>query len=323
MTRDTKIEILKVSGVIGICLLAFLAISYIFSMAVSYLIAYAGMKLTFNVMMGYQIIYTMVTLLVPFGLGAKAIKIIQKKDGSLPNLDFPKHRVLLLEGLGIGFAAMIICNFATSMFLNFLEDGGLEVEEFALDNPSTVLEFIIALAAEAIIPGMVEEFAFRGVVLQSLRKYGDWFAIIVSSFLFAVLHGNMTQAPFAFLLAVVIARLVIRTGSIWTGIAIHVLNNSYAVIMNSVFDNASNETVATVSVSITLLAMTYGIMGSLWMTGYHKKLLEPMKSYGGETYKDNRLYSENAFLFTIISPPMVLALIAMLYNLFDTIHWGG
>ena len=64
----------------------------------------------------------------------------------------------------------------------------------------------------------IEEFAMRGVVMQSLRKYGDWFAIIMSSLVLALVHGNMVQIPFAFIAGIAIGYAVTVTGSMWTGV---------------------------------------------------------------------------------------------------------
>lgn len=70
----------------------------------------------------------------------------------------------------------------------------------------------------------------RGVVMQPLRKYGDWFAILTSAFVFALMHGNLVQAPFAFIAGIGLGYAVIASGSLWTGILIHLLNNSISVI---------------------------------------------------------------------------------------------
>lgn len=40
---------------------------------------------------------------------------------------------------------------------------------------------------------------FRGYFLRLLRPYGTWFAVIVTAILFALMHGNILQIPFAFL----------------------------------------------------------------------------------------------------------------------------
>ena len=70
----------------------------------------------------------------------------------------------------------------------------------------------------------------RGVVMQPLRKYGDWFAILTSAFVFALMHGNLVQAPFAFIAGIGLGYAVIASGSLWTGILVHLLNNSISVI---------------------------------------------------------------------------------------------
>ena len=76
-----------------------------------------------------------------------------------------------------------------------------------------------------ILPAFIEEIVFRGAILQSLRRFGDGFALLTSSILFAVIHGNFVQAPYAFLMGLVIGYFVLRTGSLWTGIFIHLFNN--------------------------------------------------------------------------------------------------
>lgn len=78
---------------------------------------------------------------------------------------------------------------------------------------------------------LVEEFVFRGAILQSLRRFGDAFALIISSFLFAVFHGNLVQAPNALLMGIVMGFFALRTGSLWASIAIHAVNNLASVLI--------------------------------------------------------------------------------------------
>lgn len=94
---------------------------------------------------------------------------------------------------------------------------------------TTIKGIIVALFGTAVVPAFIEEFAIRGVVLQSLRKYGDKFAILMSSFVFALMHGNMVQIPFAFIAGIALGYCAVKTGSLWTGIAVHFINNSIAV----------------------------------------------------------------------------------------------
>ena len=67
--------------------------------------------------------------------------------------------------------------------------------------------------------------------MGNLRKYGDKFALLASALVFAVMHGNLVQAPFALIAGFGLGYLSIKTGTIWTGIAIHAANNLISVIV--------------------------------------------------------------------------------------------
>lgn len=81
----------------------------------------------------------------------------------------------------------------------------------------------------AVAPAILEELMFRGVIMQSLRRFGDTFALVCSSVLFSLAHHNLVQGPNALLLGLVIGFFVLRTGSLRTGMIIHFVNNSLAV----------------------------------------------------------------------------------------------
>ena len=74
-------------------------------------------------------------------------------------------------------------------------------------------------------PALVEEFLYRGVILRALMRFGTGFAILTSSLLFALMHGNLSQIIFAFPLGLLFAILVVRTGNLWITIVVHFLNN--------------------------------------------------------------------------------------------------
>ncbi|HTU20915.1 MAG TPA: ABC transporter permease subunit/CPBP intramembrane protease [Gemmataceae bacterium] len=66
-----------------------------------------------------------------------------------------------------------------------------------------------------ILPAVCEELAFRGFLLSGLRRrFRPWPAILLSSFLYALYQMNVLQALPHFLLGVVLALLVLRTGSV-------------------------------------------------------------------------------------------------------------
>ncbi|HTU90998.1 MAG TPA: type II CAAX endopeptidase family protein, partial [Gemmataceae bacterium] len=66
-----------------------------------------------------------------------------------------------------------------------------------------------------VLPAVCEELAFRGFILSGLtRRFRPWTAILLSSFLYALYQMNVLQALPHFLLGIVLALLVLRSGSL-------------------------------------------------------------------------------------------------------------
>jgi|GEM_PF-1525998 len=89
---------------------------------------------------------------------------------------------------------------------------------------------VIAAIYTVILAPLTEEFLFRGVLLRSLSKYGTGFAVVLSSLLFGLIHGNIYQAPFAFLAGIVLAYAAIRSGSIWRAVLVHFAVNLFSCL---------------------------------------------------------------------------------------------
>lgn len=71
---------------------------------------------------------------------------------------------------------------------------------------------------------VAEEILFRGLVLRSLQPYGKKFAIVISSLLFGLFHGNVMQAPFAFVVGLVMGYVAMEYHIGWA-VALHLINN--------------------------------------------------------------------------------------------------
>ncbi|MHB8866214.1 MAG: CPBP family glutamic-type intramembrane protease, partial [Pirellulaceae bacterium] len=79
-------------------------------------------------------------------------------------------------------------------------------------------------------PAICEELAFRGFILSGLRHLGSkWGAIAISSVLFGVTHGILQQSISATFVGLIIGYIVVQTGSLWPGIAFHLVYNSLAL----------------------------------------------------------------------------------------------
>lgn len=178
-----------------------------------------------------QVFYTF----LPFFIIYLLSKPSEKKQMNI--FELPKSKELFLLAVCAGLMFCMLGNTATSFFSVIISIFGIEfgsgMEDLAA--PSGVLEILIYAINFAVLPALFEEFAFRCVLLQPLRRYGDWFAIVATSFCFAILHGNMVQIPFAFIVGISLGYFCIKTKSIWTSVAIHFLNNLVSIIFNAYF----------------------------------------------------------------------------------------
>ncbi len=91
--------------------------------------------------------------------------------------------------------------------------------------PGSVPGLVVYVINMTLIPAVFEEIAFRGMLMQSLRRFGDGFALLASALLFALAHQIPVSMPNAFLMGLVIGYFVLFTGSVTTGILIHLTHN--------------------------------------------------------------------------------------------------
>lgn len=75
-------------------------------------------------------------------------------------------------------------------------------------------------------PAIIEEIAFRGVVLGGLRRVlTDREALVISTFLFGLLHLSLPSMPHLLLIGGVLGWLRLRSGSLLPGMVMHFLHN--------------------------------------------------------------------------------------------------
>ena len=138
----------------------------------------------------------------------------------------------LIPIIFIGLAASMVANIASDIVSNNFGIFGLENTIDFDSSSQSLTSNILYIISTALVPAFSEEFAFRGILMGSLRKYGDSFAVIASAVLFGAMHGNIIQIPFAFILGLIFGYVSCKTNSILPAIIIHFINNFYAVILD-------------------------------------------------------------------------------------------
>lgn len=129
-----------------------------------------------------------------------------------------------LGALALGFVA----SRGILVFVQSVWPRGLgEINQF----PTTGWDRFALLVAGGLLIPFAEEVAFRGLLMRGYeRARGPLFAAVGSSLLFALAHGAPAQVAAIVPIAWVLARAAQHSGSLWTGVIMHALNNGGAFL---------------------------------------------------------------------------------------------
>ncbi len=120
----------------------------------------------------------------------------------------------------------LVMSFAVQ-YLTFIDFEQAQDTGFA--EIASQFEYILAFVSLVIIAPIAEEVLFRGYLFGKLRKYVPlWLAILVTSALFAAVHGQWNVALDVFVLSVVMCLLRVVSKSLWPTILLHMMKNGIA-----------------------------------------------------------------------------------------------
>lgn len=227
----------------------------------------------------FEIALSFVLMLVPYaiciriaGMRVRDIDVFtrSKKGTALPCLLF-----------GVGFCAF--ANIAVSAAGEVFESLGFKDTTVRSADPQGFFGFLLSVIAVSIVPALLEEFAFRGVVMTVLKPYGEAFSVVASAILFGLIHGNVSQIPFAFLVGLALGFIRIKSGSLIVPMAVHGINNLVSTVL-SYCTGMSTVAVNAVYTIYLLSALTAAIAGvALFKGKYRFSLNAPKREAGIKT----------------------------------------
>ena len=84
---------------------------------------------------------------------------------------------------------------------------------------------LLAVLFDALLPALPEELFCRGALFSTLRPMGRRTAVFGSALLFALMHANLAQLPYAFIAGIALGALYEFSGSLLFPILFHLANN--------------------------------------------------------------------------------------------------
>ena len=305
-TYEERREIKKCSNIASASLLLVTGISFLWSLI--YIGIMIALGFSYNkayeiinepaVMQVLQILLSSFLFTIPFII---VYKIGGYRISDLVILKKPKkENRLSLFLLGISFCsfANIAVSYLSSLFSSF----GINYEVDFGDNPEGFFGFMLSMIATVFVPALVEEFAIRGLLLGSLKKFGEGFAILCSSIIFGIMHGNFQQMPFAFLVGLILGFITVKSGSLWIAIAVHGFNNFVSVFFEYFMKEISiqnQNVIYTCYLSVTLI---FGIIGLFLLQNKDGNFFKLEKS-------DNECKEKQKYKWLFLSPLLIIYMI--------------
>lgn len=196
-------------------------------------------------------------------------------------------------------------------------------EQFLSLHPLLLIFFVGVLAP------VCEEVVFRGAIFGGMKKEGNVFkAVLASGILFGLLHMNINQASYAFVIGILLGFLVEATGSIFSSIMFHVLINasnaimmifSGSVVSDEVMENAGAMVTTELLLNMICVYLFMAVIGTtiaicllVWMSKNEGRQPLLVKAWEDRKVKGGK----------VISIPFIIGVvISILFMLLEFIPW--
>ena len=220
--------------------------------------------------------------------GAAVMVLVLKKTG----------RAGILFRLGSGFFNGLLVGMYPLVLIGYSFFASLMFQR-PENTPLLPLGRILTFLLSMMMVGVAEEFAFRGVIAQTLLEHygtsrgGIWKACIVSGLLFGAAHltnilgsapfGVLMQCLFAAALGTLFAAIYFRTGNIWVTVFLHGMMDISSMLIGGLYGT----TTLAESVSGYDLSMLYSVALYLIPMAFllRKKKLPEVQLYWGSCVK--------------------------------------
>lgn len=252
----------------------------------------------------FDVILVIFGMLLPFAfMGRKMKKVSYEAQPVL--LTKPTSALATALAVVAGLGLCMVANYVTSFVTVFMALFGLEPTAPDIPMPTGFLGVTLTVVKVVIAAAVVEELSLRGFVMGNLRRYGDTFAIIMSAFVFAFMHGNLIQTPFALVAGFGLGYFSVKTNSLWTGILIHAFNNLISVSVTYLYDILPEDTLNLIYIVLVFALIIFGAVCFF--------LFVRMTRHTPLRKNQSTLSTGECVRYYLTSPTMIISMLFMLY----------
>ncbi len=142
-----------------------------------------------------------------------------------------KAMAMFPAGYGLAISVRLLTMLLSMLFKNTPLGESFDVVQDSLFSAPDIASAMVQFVQVAVIAPIFEELWFRGMIMESLRPYGNGFAIFVSAIMFGLTHANFEQFFYATALGIFLGYIAVSTQSIVTTTIMHAMFNSISGVM--------------------------------------------------------------------------------------------
>lgn len=257
-------NIRRFSMFISISLLIYFLCRRIFALPATNIANYMGFDVSINKYTGMIITSPVSNVVISFFISFASILVTIGFVYLLTARDINLWQIFSRPAYGITSIAIPII-MATNVLGGFLAnafgEGALMIgfifpsatAATATDN----IELSITILATSIILCVIEEILFNGIILSTLRRFGDDLAVICTAILCALFRASALGMILTFFIALVVGYFVVRSGSVFVAIIgkICIILYNFATSLCMVYFEKELAFVIISLMSLTLIGM--------------------------------------------------------------------
>ena len=165
---------------------------------------------------------------------------------------------------GLSLLMSIITNIILQLLKSLLH---LNFSDISFDFGDGVGGFIVSFVSLCIFAPIFEEIIFRSAVYRHTEIMGQSFAVVFSAIVFALMHGNLEQLPYTFVMGLGFAYLFAKTRSLLIPMLLHFLTNTTTVIFTSIIGTTDTDELSTLLSNRNFAAVIPTVLYSLIIYG--------------------------------------------------------
>ncbi len=139
-----------------------------------------------------------------------------------------KTDILLLTLAGVAFNFIMMLFYLMPFFQKHISSYNHSISGLVGEQ-----HLVMVLLTVGLVGPVVEEIVFRGIIFSELqKKVSPGLANLLQALLFGLVHVNLFQSTYTFLLGFVLGGLCLVGRSLWFPIIVHIAFNTFSVVFN-------------------------------------------------------------------------------------------